>query len=85
MLLTLGQYRDNSRLCGNRTSGGLLDAVGRDRAVSAQVVYKLDISKLPPVVIAHNEARLCSSTDHGGGKRRATVSRSDHLVGTEDQ
>jgi len=24
-------------------------------------------------------------TDHGGGKRRATVSRSDHLVGTEDQ
>jgi hypothetical protein len=24
-------------------------------------------------------------TDHGGGKRRATVSRSDHLVGAEDK
>jgi hypothetical protein len=33
-----GRCRDNSRLCGNRTSGGLLDAVGRDRAVSAQVM-----------------------------------------------
>jgi hypothetical protein len=32
--------------------------VGRDGAVSAQVVHKLDMSKLPPVVIAHNEARL---------------------------
>jgi len=58
MIVSLGQCRDNSRLRGNRTSGGLLDAVGRDGAVSAQVVHKLDMSKLPPVVIAHNEARL---------------------------
>ena len=60
--------RPFSKLCGNRASGGLLDAVGRDGAVSPQVVYKLDISKLLPVVIAHNEARLLFLDGPRGGE-----------------
>jgi hypothetical protein len=64
----------NSRLYGNRTSGGLLDAVGRDRAVSAQVmIWRAVQGRMPPNAKAANNDKATANmrsepSSNGAGK-----------------
>jgi hypothetical protein len=43
--------------------------LGDELGLSARFILEIDVGERPAVRVPHNE--VCSSIDHGGGKRRA--------------